>query len=96
MSGTPPATMPTNTNVETTINEVGGTAAAVAAAVPGGQVASLAIGSATALADLIVQLTALYSQKSLTAAQLLQMVDVAASGFNAAVVAWNNAAPATA
>ena len=97
MSGSNVSTTQENTSAtEATINTVGAAASAIAAAVPGvGPVASLAIGGATALADLIVKLTALYSQKIITPEQLLQMVDVSANGFNAAVLAWDNAAPVT-
>ncbi|MEC4682397.1 MAG: hypothetical protein VST70_01765 [Nitrospirota bacterium] len=77
----------------TEINTGAEIAAGVAAAIPGGQPVALGIGAAAAIADLVVHITSMYSQKVITAAQLTAMVKIAVSGFDSAVAAWDAAAP---
>ena len=82
-----------SSTLTTEINTGAEIAAGVAAAIPGGQPVALGIGAAAAIADLVVHITSMYSQKIITAAQLTAMVKIAVSGFDSAVAAWDAAAP---
>ena len=89
-STTTPA--PSTTSLTTEINTAATVAAGIADVIPGaGPVAGLAIGGAAAIADLIVHMTSMYSQKVLTETQLLAMVKVAVSDYDTAVSDWNAA-----
>ena len=91
---TPPVT-PTS-SLTTEINTGAAIAEGVAAAVPGaGPLVGVGIAGAAAIADLVVHLSQMYGQKVITATQLTAMVQIAVSGFDAAVAAWNAAAPKT-
>jgi hypothetical protein len=84
---------PIGTPTISEINTIGATAAGIASVVPGGQPTALGIGAATAIADLVVHLSSLYSQKVITASQLTTMVNISVSGFDSAVAGWDAAAP---
>ena len=91
-STTSSASTPSSSQTLTTeINTGAEIAAGVAAVVPGGQPVALGIGAAAAIADLVVHITSMYSQKVITATQLAAMVKIAVSGYDASVKAWEAA-----
>jgi len=94
-TATPSNTSSNNPSLTEEINTAATVAAGVAEAVPGGQAVGLGIEAAVPLADLVVHLVNLYSQKVITSSQLMAMVKVSVSGFEAAVAAWNAQSPKT-
>ena len=87
------ASTPASPSLETEINTGAAIASGIAASIPGGQPVALGIGSAAALADLVVHLSSMYGQKVLTASQLTAMVKIAVSRFDESVAAWDAASP---
>jgi len=94
-TATPSNASSNNPSLTEEINTAATVAAGVAEAVPGGQAVGLGIEAAVPLADLVVHLVNLYSQKVITSSQLMAMVKVSVSGFEAAVAAWNAQSPKT-
>ena len=77
--------------IQAEINTAASVAEGIAMATPVGPIAAPAIGAAAAIADLIVQMSKMYSQKVITAAQLNALVATAVSGYDASVKAWEAA-----
>ena len=70
-------------------------AGGIASVIPGGQPVAIGLGSAVAIADLVAHISSLYSQKVISASQMVTMISTSVSGFNLAVKDWEDAAPAT-
>ncbi len=85
------SSVPEPNPVTTDINTVATIAEGVALATPVGAIAAPAIGAASAIADLIVKMSDMYSRKIITSAQLNAMVSTAVSGYDASVKAWQAA-----
>ena len=83
------ATPSSSSELSTLASVAGG----VASVIPGGQPVAIGIGASVAIADLIVHLSSLYSQKVITASQMVAMIATSVSGFDSAVKGWDSEPP---
>ncbi len=89
---TPEATPASSaSSITSDINTAAAVASGIAEVTPVAPIAVPAIDGAAMIADLIVKMSAMYSQKVITAAQLNAMVKISVSGYDAALAAWNAA-----